>query len=73
MAQDRLLTGAPEALHVAATYVVGRGWFVHLGVRRQFEPWAEATRATYEQLTTDELVQVLEDELGQKLLGPVGL
>ena len=73
MGQDRLLVGAPEAVHVAATYVVGTGWFVHLGLRRQFQPWAEATRSTYERLTTEELVQVLEAELGGSLLGPESL
>lgn len=72
MAPERLISGAPEAVHVAATYVVGRGWYVHLGVRRQFEPWAEATRSTYERLTTEELVQVVEDELGMKLLRQEG-
>jgi len=70
MGQERLIVGAPEAVHVAATYVAGRGWHLQLGVRRQFEEWREAHRDVYELLSTEELLQVLEDELGGALLRP---
>ena len=65
----RLLKGAPESVQVAAQYVAGHGWCCSIGVRRQFQSWAEASRGEYEYLTTEELVDVLNAALGVELLG----
>lgn len=64
----RLIAGEPEALVVSAHFVVGYGWALKISVRRQFQLWGESASGVYEQLTTEELFDVigcvLELELG---------
>ena len=64
----RLMAGAPEAVTVQGTYVIGLGWNVTIAVRRQFQGWAEARRDRYEGLVTEECVQVIEAALSSEML-----
>lgn len=57
--EQRLWRGAPVALILRAQYVLGEGWKVVAHVRRDGEGWEEASEATYDHLTTDELEAVL--------------
>jgi hypothetical protein len=64
---SRLLPGEPEAVSILATYVVGQGWTLQIGVRRQFQSWGEASRGTYERLTTPEMVSTLDAAVSTEL------
>lgn len=66
---ERLVVGEPEALVISAHYVVGFGWAVKISVRRQFQLWPEAATSSYEGLTTEELVGVVEANVAWELLG----
>jgi hypothetical protein len=59
-AEPRLVPGEPEAVNVMATYTPGQGWSLIIGVRRQFETWADASQGRYDYLTTAELVSTLD-------------
>lgn len=63
MDELRLFRLAPEAMHLQATYVHGQGWHLTFGMRRQDEQWSGSYRCTYTHLTTDELVDVIGEEL----------
>jgi hypothetical protein len=63
----RLICGEPEALVVSAHFVVGLGWAVKISVRRQFQLWGEAATGLYEQLTTEELFDVVSAALAAEL------
>ena len=63
----RLITGEPEALVVSAHFVVGFGWACKISVRRQFQLWGEAATGVYEQLTTEELFDVVGSNLAVEL------
>lgn len=67
MSEGRLFVGAPEAMHVQATYVHGQGWHLSLGVRLAGERWDEAYRVTYTHLTTPELADVIGEETSRQL------
>lgn len=62
-----LQLGAPEAVAVTASYVAGSGWQLAIGVRRQFQSWASASRGRYSYLTTEEMFEVIEAELTTEL------
>lgn len=64
----RLIPGEPEALVISAHHQAGFGWNVKVSVRRQFQLWEEASDASYEGLTTEELVDVIEMSVGLELL-----
>ena len=64
MDQQPLFVGAVEAAIISAHYVLGEGWVARLQIRRQYEDWADARTESYERLTTDELVEVLDVSLG---------
>jgi hypothetical protein len=64
----RLFVGAPESVSLAAQYVVGHGWCCSIGIRAQFQTWADAARGEYEYLTTEELVDVIAAALAAELL-----
>lgn len=63
MDEPRLFRLAPEAMHLQATYVIGSGWHLSIGMRRQDEQWTGSYRATYTHLTTEEMVDVVCEEL----------
>lgn len=63
----RLVTGEPESVSVAAHYVAGLGWHLTILVRRQFQEWSEASKGVYEQLTTPEMVCVIDAALSAEL------
>jgi len=63
----RLLPGEVESLNVSAVYVAGQGWHVTIAARRQFQDWSQAARDTYEQLSTPELVTLIDAELCSEL------
>lgn len=61
--QERLFRLGLEAVHVSCIYRFNRGWLVTLSARRQGEMWSEGHERTYSDLSRDELVQVVGDEL----------
>lgn len=61
--QTRLFRLAPDAIAVACVYTHGRGWRTSITVRRSGEEWENSDTRRYEDLTSDELVQVLGDDL----------
>jgi len=63
--QQRLFSGAVEAAIISSHYVLGEGWTLRLQIRRQFEQWEDARTESYERLTTDELVDILDVSLGR--------
>jgi hypothetical protein len=63
MDQDRLFRLPPEAVSVTASYAWPFGWRVTVGVRRADEGWHEARMETYEHLSTEELLQVIDADL----------
>lgn len=63
MPQQRLFHLAPEAMHIQASWVAAQGWHLSIGMRRQGEEWTGSYRATYQHLTTSELVDVIGEEL----------
>lgn len=67
MIQDRLFRLAPEAMHLQATFVAGRGWHLSFVCRRQDEQWPEALRDTYDSLSTPELMDVVIEVLANQL------
>lgn len=67
--QPRLFRLAVEALNVHAHFEPGYGWVMGISVRRQGEGNSEGHHATYRNLTTSELVDVICAEL----LGQLGL
>jgi hypothetical protein len=62
--QQHLFVGALEAAILSAQFHAGQGWTLRLQLRRQYEDWSDARTETYEQLSTDELVDVLDVSLG---------
>lgn len=67
MQQERLFRLAVEAINVQVTFVPGEGWSMRAGWRRQDECWSDAQRVEYSHLTTPELVDVIDAELGRAL------
>ena len=67
--QPRLVPGEPEAFVVSAHHVAGFGWECKISTRRQFELWPEARTCVYEQLSTEELVDVISAEAWVELRG----
>lgn len=63
----QMIPGEPEAVSVQASYCVGRGWTCAIHVRRQFQTWAEASHGSYEQLSTPELVTLIDAALAAEL------
>jgi hypothetical protein len=63
----RLPIGEIEAVNVQAVYVVGLGWNLRIGARRQFQGWDEASRGEYQMLTTPELLSVIDSALAVEL------
>jgi hypothetical protein len=61
--QQQLFTGAVESALLQATYRPGEGWACTLKSRRQFQDWGDARTESYERLTTDELLEVLDVSL----------
>jgi len=66
--QPRLIRGCPEAIVISAHHVPGFGWSCKVSTRRQFELWPEARTSVYEQLSTEELVDVIQCEADLELL-----
>lgn len=64
---SRLIPGEVESVYVSATFVAGQGWHLTIGARRQFQTWAQASRGTYEQLSTPELVTCIDAALSSEL------
>jgi hypothetical protein len=64
----RLFRGAHEDVQISCHATAGGYWRMRMAARRSGEGWAEADRAVYEGLTTDELVDVLEATI-EKVLG----
>lgn len=67
--QPRLFRLAVNDLFVQASYVIGEGWRLSLGARRQDESWSEAEHDRYMQLQPDELLDVIAAAL-ERLLTP---
>lgn len=67
MQQDPLFVGAPEAVHLMATYVHGEGWHLSFGMRRQYEEWGDVRRAVYSHLSTLEAIDVICNEVSDLL------
>jgi len=63
----RLIAGEVEAVSVQATYVVGQGWSLQIGARRQFQGWDQAARGSYDRLTTAEMVCTIDAALCAEL------
>jgi hypothetical protein len=61
--RTRLRLGEVESVYVAANFVVGQGWDLSLGARRQFEGWGEARRWSYELLSTPEMLCTLDADM----------
>lgn len=61
--EQRLWTGALEAISWGALWVPPEGWSLRTRERRQFEEWTDARASTYVGLTTDELCDVLAAEV----------
>jgi hypothetical protein len=64
MKQEPLFIGAVEAAVISAHYVLGEGWVCRLQLRRQYEQWEDARSESYDRLSTDELLEVLDITLG---------
>lgn len=67
MLQQHLPTLAPEALVLQADYVGGSGWHLQIAIRAQFERWGDSTWTHYGGLTTEEMLQTIEDHLSSRL------
>lgn len=67
MADDRLFRLATEAFTINAHHDGRRGWRLVVRARRGDETWDEARTVTYTDLTTRELLDVLEAETNQIL------
>lgn len=59
---------ALDAVHVQIAYRLGHGWDVVIGSRRNGESWSQADRRGYDYLTTEELADVLHQEV-ERLFG----
>jgi len=57
-----------EAFTLAARYEVRYGWVCTVTFRRLGQDWAQAEQATFDGLTTDELVDALEASVASALL-----
>lgn len=69
MHESRLFKGAPEALSINAHWVNGHGWACTLRLRHAGEDWHEASSVTYSDLSTAELLDVLDLELPRAFPG----
>lgn len=67
MEQTRLFRLAVEAGSVSFHHEPGRGWCLTMALRRGDETWQEASRETYERLTTVELLDVVASHLDASL------
>lgn len=70
--QQQLFVGAVEDVVLQVHFIPGDGWTTRLTVRRQFEQWAQTRSSSYTRLSTDELGDVLDLELGS-VLAALGL
>lgn len=59
MSQQRLFVLAPEAIALTAVHDGAGGWRLTVSMRRQDELWADAYRASYSFLSTEELGDVV--------------
>lgn len=58
---------ALDAIVIQANYRPGKGWDLSVQSRRNGDTWAQSPRHLYEYLTSDELAQVVGDDLDQQL------
>lgn len=65
--QMNLSRTALDNLHIQCAYRFGYGWDMTIGARRNGQTWGEAERRSYEYLTSDELAQVICDEVARLL------
>lgn len=65
--QTRLFELALEAISVQANYVPGEGWQVQIAARRQGDPWGSAPWEHYTRLSSEELFEVVTQELAGRL------
>lgn len=65
--QQRLFRFAVEDLHASAHFVPGQGWMLAIWARRGGEANDQAYRVRYSYLTTPELVDAIDGELGALL------
>lgn len=61
--EQRLVTGALEAISWGALWVPPEGWTLRTRERRQFEDWTDGRTSLYVGLTTAELVDILGSEV----------
>ena len=66
--EGRLFRLAMEAAHFQMTYIGGEGWRLSVVARRQGEPWSPSDARTYSHLSTGELCDVLDSEIGRVFL-----
>lgn len=66
----QLQFGVPalEAVNVSAMWSFPTGWDLRITARRSGRSWSEGETRTYDYLATEELADVLAEELG-RLLG----
>lgn len=60
---------ALDAVVIQANYRPGQGWDLALQARRNGQTWGDTTRRLYSYLTTDELLQVVDDEMARAVGG----
>ena len=63
MRQERLFRLAVESGSCTFQHVAGYGWRLTITVRRGDESWTEARSATYDRLSTAELLDTLYSHL----------
>lgn len=61
--QMRISDTALDALVIQCNYRPGQGWDAVIQSRQNGQTWAGSERRLFEYLTTDELAQVLDDEI----------
>lgn len=69
MSQERLFRLAIESGFCSFNFVPREGWSLRIGLRRGDEQWADCEPDTYDRLTTDELVSLLDVVFRNELLG----
>jgi len=68
MQEQRLFRLAPEAVIISAYYEPAEGWRLRAVVRRQDESWSEAGESLYWRMTSQELVDVICEEVCGRIL-----
>lgn len=59
--------GAYDSLHVSMFWMFPGGWTVRVHARRSGASWEDTVPAVYDHLSTEEAVQVVEDEVAARL------